>query len=131
MADAHLAGGAHVKVLADSAAEALAGLDLVAAVVAGLNPEPFMRRVACTLTRWWAFLGPRITNLPTLAVVLLDVYATTTPEMRDLLASDHRLAAALLVLNLVARLSPRNAPLKIPGPSGMPGGGLTNPAATA
>lgn len=35
MADAHLAGGAHVKVLADSAAEALAGLDLVAAVVAG------------------------------------------------------------------------------------------------
>lgn len=93
--------------------------------------EPFMRRVACTLTRWWAFLGPRITNLPTLAVVLLDVYATTTPEMRDLLASDHRLAASLLVLNLVARLSPRNAPLKIPGPSGMPGGGLTNPAATA
>lgn len=92
--------------------------------------EPALSRVWCLLRRWWAFLGPRLTNLPTMAVVGLDLYATLTPEMRELIAADHRLAGVLLALNLVARLSPRSAPQVIP-PSPSPTGGMVNNAAIA
>lgn len=85
--------------------------------------EPATESAWCLAKRVWAFVGPRLTNLPTVAVVLLDVYATATPEMRDLIGSDHRAAAILLLLNLFARLSPRDAPAKIPPPAN---GGLVN-----
>lgn len=88
--------------------------------------EPTLDRAWCLAKRIWAFAGPRLTNLPTVAVILLDVYATATPEMRDIIGSDHRAAAVLLLLNLFARLSPRDAPAKIPP---APNGGLVNDAA--
>lgn len=90
--------------------------------------HPLASGAACHVKRLWAFVGPRITNLPTLAVIALDLYATMTPEMRDLIASDHRAAAVLLALNLVARLSPRNAPQTIPP---APNGALVNNGALA
>lgn len=89
--------------------------------------SPAVHRTGCLASRIWVFIGPRLTNLPAIAVVLLDVYATATPEMREVVTSDWKGAAALLVLNLFARLSPRNAPQRIPPPNpGFPNGGLVN-----
>lgn len=89
---------------------------------------PALNRAWCLAKRVWAFVGPRLTNLPTVAVIALDVYATMTPEMRDLIAGDHRAAIVLVMLNLFARLSPRGAPAAIPPP---PNGGLVNNTALA
>lgn len=92
---------------------------------------PLARRLWCLWKRWWIFLGPRLTNAPTLAVILLDVYAASSPELRELVSHDARGQAVLLLLNLFARLSPRNAPQRVPMASPYPDGSLVNNRAIA
>lgn len=91
---------------------------------------PLVNSAYCASRRLWGFFGPRLTNLPTLAIVALDCYAALSPEMREIIAGDHRAAAVLLALNLFARLSPRNAPQALPAPAS-PSGGMVNNAALA
>lgn len=79
--------------------------------------KPAIDWSVCRGRRAWLFVGPRITNAPTVAVILLDVYATQSPQLRATIEADWRFAAVILVLNLFARLSPRSAPQSIPGPN--------------
>lgn len=70
----------------------------------------------CFGRRVWAFVGPRLTNLPAMAVIALDIYAAMTPELREVFMQNKWAALLLLALNIVARLSPRDAPSRIPPP---------------
>lgn len=88
--------------------------------------EPVAAILACAGKRAWIFFGPRLTNLPTLAVIALDVYAVLTPDLREVIVADHWGAAALLALNISARLSPQRAPDRLP-----PAGPLVNNQAIA
>lgn len=78
--------------------------------------RPFINAATGTAHRLWAFFGPRLTNLPTGAVILLDCYALQADELRSIIAHDWRGAAVLFALNLAARLSPRGAPQALPTP---------------